>query len=165
MMRRLIALAFALWLPNAQAAELVLEPFVADTMNELRTRYAGRPFMIAFWSVTCEPCREEMRDWKTLQRRYRGVPLILVGTDGPDAQAAAREFLQRESPRAERQFMFADRHTERLRYSIDPKWRGELPRTYFYDAQHRAAARSGRLDPAWVENWLRQQTGATAASQ
>lgn len=165
MKRLLIVLALLLGTLRAQAADVVLEPFTADTMSALQTRYAGRAFVIAFWSVTCEPCRDEMRDWKTLRRSQRGVPLILVGTDGPDARDAALAFLARYSPRAERQFMFADRYTERLRYSIDPQWRGELPRTYFFDAQHRAAARSGRLDLAWVEGWLRRQAAAPAARQ
>lgn len=165
MIRRLIALAAALWTLNAPAAEPVIEPFVAETMNALRTRYAGRPFVVAFWSVTCEPCRDEMRDWKTLQRQQRGVPLILVSTDGPEDRAAALAFLKRYSPRAERQYIFADRYTERLRYAVDPQWRGELPRTYFFDARHRVEASSGRLDPAWVDAWLRRQKTAPATRQ
>jgi hypothetical protein len=58
---------------------------------------------------------------------------------------------------------FADDYAEPLRWSVDKAWHGELPRTYFFDAAHRADARSGRLDEGWVRAWLdRQGRGAGA---
>jgi hypothetical protein len=38
--------------------------------------------------------------------------------------------------------------------AIDPKWRGELPRTYLYDAQHRRVAISGVIDEEKLREWL-----------
>ncbi|MDO8343138.1 MAG: hypothetical protein Q7T48_08070, partial [Cellvibrio sp.] len=52
-------------------------------------------------------------------------------------------------------WVFADSFVERLRYEVDMQWYGELPRTYFYDAQGHALALSGKLDYAQIERWIR----------
>jgi hypothetical protein len=51
-------------------------------------------------------------------------------------------------------WIFDDEFSERVRFAVDRTWRGELPRTYLYDAAHRAEARSGKLDERWLEGWL-----------
>ena len=56
---------------------------------------------------------------------------------------------------------FADEFAERVRFSVDRSWRGELPRTYFYDAAHNADVHSGRIDMRRADAWFAQQ-GARA---
>jgi hypothetical protein len=51
-------------------------------------------------------------------------------------------------------WVFADSFLERLRYEVDTQWYGELPRTYFYDAQGHAFALSGKLDYVQTERWI-----------
>jgi len=58
---------------------------------------------------------------------------------------------------------FANAFEERVRYSIDRTWRGELPRTYLFDANHRPENRSGPAELAWIEPWLARQAKAEAA--
>ncbi|MGY8814879.1 MAG: hypothetical protein ACKVHQ_09190 [Gammaproteobacteria bacterium] len=43
---------------------------------------------------------------------------------------------------------------ERLRYSIDPDWFGELPRNYFYDANSSRIGFSGKLTEDILLEWL-----------
>ncbi|MDD5330830.1 MAG: TlpA family protein disulfide reductase, partial [Sulfuricella sp.] len=57
-------------------------------------------------------------------------------------------------------WVFADAVPERLYFEADGKWRGELPRTYLYDAAHRATAFSGKIDPAQLERWVRSNFAA-----
>ncbi|MDQ3267968.1 MAG: hypothetical protein M3P47_04480 [Pseudomonadota bacterium] len=52
-------------------------------------------------------------------------------------------------------WIFADSFVERLRYEVDTQWYGELPRTYFYDAQGYFSALSGKLVYAKIEQWIR----------
>lgn len=40
---------------------------------------------------------------------------------------------------------YADENTQKLQFSIDPKWYGELPRTYFFDKTHQREGVSGVL--------------------
>ena len=54
-------------------------------------------------------------------------------------------------------WVFADDVPERLRYAIDPAWRGELPRSYLFDAAHRRVAHSGLINEAQLRDWLKRQ--------
>ena len=53
---------------------------------------------------------------------------------------------------------FADEFVERVRFAVDKGWRGELPRTYYYDARHRVDVRSGRVDHRVVDAWFARQS-------
>jgi thiol-disulfide isomerase/thioredoxin len=139
----------------ARAAEL--RAFDAKSLEAIRASYAGKPFVLAFWSLYCEPCREEMGDWGTLQRKHPWVPIVLIATDRPDEKASVERFLADYKLGKVQTWMFADDFAERVRFSVDRKWRGELPRTYFFDAAHRAEAYSGRVSREWIDNWLVQQ--------
>lgn len=149
--------AAALLLAAAGALGAELRPFDAQSLQAIRAAQAGKPFVLAFWSVHCPPCREELAHWGAWQRRHPQVRFVLVATDEPgDRELAASALARHDLDRVET-WVVADAYVERLRWSVDPKWRGELPRTYFYDARHRAEARSGKLDAAWVEDWLAVQ--------
>jgi hypothetical protein len=134
-----------------------LRPFDAASLDAIRSAHAGKPFVLALWSVYCEPCREEMALWKVIRRKYPHVPVVLVSTDAPAERALVEKFLARNNPGRVESWAFADDFSERVRFAIDRGWRGELPRTYFFDSSHQAIARSGALDRAWVEDWLSRQ--------
>ncbi|MBX9812812.1 MAG: TlpA family protein disulfide reductase [Burkholderiales bacterium] len=161
---RVAAFGFALMftafaLPAAAAASTYeLRPFDARSLNAIREARAGRPFVLAFWSIYCEPCREEMGQWRSIQRKYPDVPILLVSTDPPEERVTVARFLSQYNPGRVETWAFADDFAERVRFAVDRTWRGELPRTYLFDAGHRPEARSGRLDRRWIENWLARQS-------
>ena len=149
-------LAAVLMLAGAvSAAEL--RPFDARSLEAIRAAHSGKPFVLAFWSVYCEPCREEMGLWKAMRRKYPDVPVVLVATDAPEDRAAVVKFLARHSPGRVESWAFADEFSERVRFAVDRSWRGELPRTYFFDASHRSLARSGVPERRWIDDWFSQQ--------
>ena len=49
---------------------------------------------------------------------------------------------------------FGSEPMERLRYSIDAKWRGEMPRTYWFTKKANGAAHSGVVTMAVAEKFL-----------
>jgi thiol-disulfide isomerase/thioredoxin len=126
-------------------------------MQAIRATHAGKPFVLAFWSVTCEPCRHEMAHWNALRKKYPNIAIVLVATDPPAERATMERFLARYNPGSVERWGFADEFVERVRYAVDPTWRGELPKTYFYDAKHRVTPRTGELDVQWVERWYAEQ--------
>jgi thiol-disulfide isomerase/thioredoxin len=140
---------------GVRAAEL--RAFDAKSMDAIRATHAGKRFVLVFWSLYCEPCREEMGQWSALQRKHPGVPFILVDTDLPQDRASVEKFLANHKLGKIETWVFADEFTERVRFSVDRKWRGELPRTYFFDAGHRFEAHSGLVSPQWIESWLVRQ--------
>jgi thiol-disulfide isomerase/thioredoxin len=157
MICRVVPGVFAMLMAFTAAASAIdIRPFDAGSMAELRAQYAGRPFVLAFWSTTCEPCRREMSLWRALKLRHPAVPVVLVAADPPGDGAAVRAFLLRFDPGPVEHRMFADPFAERVRYAVDKRWRGELPRTYFFDAAHVAEARSGLIERRWAEQWFRR---------
>ena len=144
--------ALALGFTNADAAP-PLKDFTAKSLSDIKKTAASEPFVLALWSIHCEPCLREMAQWAPLQQRYPGVRIVLVATDPPRERKKVTEMLARFDLHNVETWAFADDFEERVRYSIDPRWRGELPRTYLYDSTQHAEARSGAELP-WLEAWL-----------
>jgi hypothetical protein len=146
----------ALWITLAQAALAAppLRDFDAKSIDAIRGANAGRPFILAFWSIHCEPCLRELSQWGPLQRRHPDIRFILVATDGAAERTKVSEVLARYDVAGVQTWAFADALEERVRFAVDRTWRGELPRTYLYDRSHRFVAHSGLLDPGWLDGWL-----------
>jgi thiol-disulfide isomerase/thioredoxin len=143
---------------NVDAGEL--RDFDAKSVAAIRAAHSGQPFVLAFWSIYCEPCRDEMGQWGPLQRRHPGVPILLVATDPPRDRAMLAQLLSRHDLAGVQTWAYADEFEERVRFAVDRAWGGELPRTYLYDAAHKIQARSGPAELAWLESWLARVTAS-----
>lgn len=153
------------WLPTlllcfsatSVSADQETRPFVRGSYERIVAAHTGKPFIVSFWSLTCTNCREDLAMFGKLAKKYRNFGLVLVATD---SQEQSREIVQTlQSYRLERaeSWVFADSYAERLRFEVDKKWYGELPRTYFYDARGRVVTSlSGVLDHAQTERWIRE---------
>lgn len=138
----------------AGAAGFEPRPFTADSFKKIRAEYEGEPFLLGLWSVTCPPCMQELEMLGRLRERMPDLPLVLVSTDHIRHRDRAEDFLVRYGLEDMRSWMFAGDHSAELRYSIDPQWYGELPRSYFFDADHQPEAHSGVLTREQVRTWL-----------
>lgn len=148
-----LILLSALILP---AAAQELKPFVADSLKEIAAARQGKPFILGMWSLTCTHCREELALLSGLLKKHPDLDLVLVATDTPEESEAISATLRQSGLGGVEAWVFADPFVERLRFKIDPKWHGELPRTYLYDYSHKAQAFSGKLDPLRFEQWLKK---------
>ena len=149
-----VALLLGTALAQVQAQAGELRGFGVGSFEEIRRVNAGRPHIVAFWSNTCPPCVEEMPVWRDLLRNRPDVALSLVSTDGPPDAVAVRQRLAELGLGQHPSWIFADERVEKLRYTIDRGWRGELPRTYLFDAQGRMEVVTGRVEARWLEEWL-----------
>lgn len=131
-----------------------LRAFEPGSLQAIREAHVGRPFVLALWSVYCEPCRAEMTTLGRFKAEYPQAAMVLVSIDPPDELPAVQRMLAQYAPVGAETWAFADAFAERLRYAVDPRWRGELPRTYFYDAEHRVSAVSGSVDAATLSAWM-----------
>lgn len=159
-MMRISIFAMICFVLPLMASATELRPFDVKSIGAVRAAHAGKPFILAFWSITCDPCRKEMKLWGPLQRKYPDLPIVLVATDAPADHAAVSAFLARHDLPGIETWAFADDFSERIRFAVDRKWRGELPRTYFFDSVHRAEGRSGAIDERAIEDWLKRQAVA-----
>ncbi len=153
-MRRLwLVLLFACATGASAAGELL--PFTAETLAQIKTRYAGRPFVLTMWSLNCHYCAKELATLGKLMRPGNQLPVVIVSTDTPDDEPEIRAALGRHGLGQLDTWVFADAVPERLHRAIDPAWRGELPRTYLFDAAHRGQVHSGLLEHKRIADWLR----------
>lgn len=131
-----------------------LRPFSRDSRIAIEQSHAGKPFVLAFWSVDCAYCPAELKHLDALVRERPDIQLVLVSTDGaamqPQASARLAELLP--ASQAER-WIFAGDDPDRLYFAVDRKWHGELPRAYFYDGAGGVRGMSGQVAPSWLDTW------------
>lgn len=144
----------ALVLSSAPLEAREPKPFVAGSHTEIRATYAGRAFILAFWSLDCPHCHEELALFGQLRERDPALPVVLVATDSPEQGEAIATVLARYGLADVESWVFADAFSERLRFEVDPRWRGELPRTYLF-GPHGVRAVSGRITEEEIEVWRR----------
>jgi thiol-disulfide isomerase/thioredoxin len=133
-----------------------VRPFQPGSRSAIEQAHAGKPLVLAFWSLDCVYCPAEIRHIDALVRRHPDIRWVLVNVDGAEFKAEAEKKLAEWLPqgRAER-WIFAGNDPERLYFSVDRKWHGELPRTYFYDGKGGVQGRSGRMGSSWLVEWAR----------
>lgn len=131
----------------------VLRPLHPGSFANLVAARRGQPFLLVLWSITCVPCRDEFALLRQMRSEYPALPLVIIGTDDiADADLAVRG-LRDFGMEGEENWIFAA-DAQVLRHEIDPDWYGELPRAYFYAADHRRDGVSGRLPRSRIERWL-----------
>lgn len=151
-MKRFLPGLLLLFTMTAAAADF--RPFGRDSRAAIEQRHAGKPFVLAFWSVDCAYCPAELKQLGALVRERPDIKLVLVNTDGAELQTQAEARLAKILPatQAER-WIFVDDDADRLYFAVDRQWHGELPRSYFYDGTDKVRSLSGQADALWLKNW------------
>lgn len=138
----------------ARAQQDNFKPFTADSFAEIKASFAGQEFLVGLWSVDCPPCLVELDMMGELLELNPDLPFVLISTDPIGERESAVEFLEDFGLARIESWMFADSFTERLRFSVDPGWYGELPRSYFFDSNHQQQSHSGIMTPELLESWF-----------
>lgn len=141
----------ALWLASAAGA--------ADFVELDRKRAAALtdpaahrvPTVVALWSLECVHCKKNLARLAALARAEAGVRLITVAVQAPEPGLG--EPLERLAVPGER-YAYGPDAPEALAYALDPRWRGELPRTLLFDGRGGAVAHSGVLGEAQMRGAL-----------
>ena len=135
----------------AQAAQAapVLQAFEPDSLVRILEKQKGKPFVLILWSLDCEYCQASLQVLSREKRRDKNLRVVTLSTDpAGDAQAAALMRKRLASlGMASDAWAFGAAPAEQLRYVVDPRWHGEMPRSYWFDAQGGKVAYSGVLTP------------------
>ncbi len=151
----LLSVIVSCWLvASASAQEDNFLPFTNDSFAKIKADFAGQEFLVGLWSVDCPPCLVELDMMGELLKANPDLPFVLISTDPLEERVEASEFLEDFELAGRESWMFADSFTERLRYTIDPNWFGELPRSYFFDANHEMQSHSGIMTRELLESWF-----------
>ena len=131
-------------------------PFDMNTRKVIEKRYIDQPLIISFWSIDCPYCIDDLKKLGKALSKNTNVQLITVCVDGKESANKAERILSQANLPQHEQYQYAEVDEDRLRYSIDPNWYGELPRTYFYDAMHQVTPLSGKISKAFLNKWLKK---------
>jgi thiol-disulfide isomerase/thioredoxin len=140
------------------ATEGELRPFKRGSWQEIRRTHATQPIVVHFWGLTCGPCRIEMPKWGRLLQERPDLKLIAIDADLiPNEASLVSEMLAKTGLASAENWMFADDFVERLRFEINPRWRGEIPMTLLIARDGKITTIEGMADPAQVRAWLDAQ--------
>jgi thiol-disulfide isomerase/thioredoxin len=152
---KLKILLFLLFFSNFSFAYEFI-PFEIDTRKAIEAKYLNQPLIISFWSIDCPYCIDDLKKLGKALTKNTKVKLVTVCVDGKEsAKKAERVLNQAHLPEHER-YQYAEADEDKLRYSIDPAWYGELPRTYFYDVNHQITPLSGKISNSFLGTWLKK---------
>lgn len=132
-----------------------VRPFVAGSLAGILAQRQGRPFVLVFWSSSCGYCPAELKALSVIRKANPKLGVVLVSADTPEEAPLAAKLAAKYGLGKAEQWIFADEMEERLRFDIDPRWHGELPRTHFYDREHRTEVISGIVPQQKLLAWVK----------
>jgi thiol-disulfide isomerase/thioredoxin len=154
-MKRAAPLLGAMLLASlAVAAEPAIHSFGPGSFAQIAAGAGGKPQVVMVWSLDCSYCEPSFEALAQAQRR--GLKVVTIATDpadDPDAALLIRKKLAKSGLHAET-WAFGPAPAEQLRHAIDPKWRGEMPRSYWFDGKGQVRAYSGLIDAERVARML-----------
>lgn len=151
--RFFVLLPLLAWLTPSPAATAP-QFFQADSLPKIVQARQGKPFLLVLWSLDCSVCMKELDTWSGLLKKQPKLNLVLVSTDAPELAGEAAAVLEMRGLGAAEAWIFAEGDSPELRYAVDPSWYGELPRSYFYEADGQRRGVSGAIDEAELNAWV-----------
>lgn len=132
-----------------------LQGFNANSLASIAQANHGKPYVLLFWSMDCPYCIDEMKAMKAALTGRQALKIITVCVDESESSVVLNKVLDQANIPLDDRWQFAEDDSERLRYTIDATWQGELPRSYFYDREHRVKAWSGKPSVGWFSDWIK----------
>lgn len=165
MSRKLLCILLALfgWMSGAARAQPSLAPFEPDSYARILAQQKGKPFVLILWSLDCVYCQASLKALAQEKRRNKGLNIVTLATD-PLGEAQSEALLRARLGAlglTAQAWAFGAASPEQLRYGIDPKWHGEMPRSYWFDARGVRLAYSGVLSEEVIRR-LAAPAGASA---
>lgn len=154
MNRFLAAAALALLSHAAHAAEPI-QAFGPESFRQIVAGKAGKPFVVMVWSLDCAYCAQSFEALSEAKKKH-GLDVVTIATDPADDPESARLIAGKLSAYrlTGNAWAFGSAPPEQLRYAIDPKWRGELPRSYWFGSDGKMVAHSGTVSKERVSAYI-----------
>lgn len=149
-----LCLTFISICSSAYAAEAKLKTFDKGSYQQILTDYKDKPFVLIIWSITCSSCLKEMAFISELNKQQPELNLVMLTVDDMSVSSQIEEILNKHQLTDLDNWVFAEDNSAKLRFEIDPSWYGELPRTYFFNAEHERTGISGVLNEEKYQSLL-----------
>lgn len=119
--------------------------FTSGSYQQILAENADQPFMLVIWSINCSSCLKDMALLNNIHKGRPELKIIMLAADELSATEQVQQILEKNQLSDIENWVYAEDNTQKLQYEIDPKWYGELPRTYFFDKAHQRTGVSGVL--------------------
>jgi thiol-disulfide isomerase/thioredoxin len=143
-----LVILLALLNNQVQAEQPSLKPFTTGSYQQILANNANQPFMLVVWSITCSSCLKDMPLLSRIHQKKPELKIIMLAADDISETDQIQAILKKNQLSDIENWGYADENTQKLQFSIDQKWYGELPRTYFFDKIHQREGVSGVLSEA-----------------
>lgn len=153
-----LLLVLMLTFMNVTGAAESIRPFTLGSLAQVLGAREGKPFVLVLWSLDCQYCPTELKMLSELKRSHPKLDVVLIATDTVNDMPQLNSRTESYGMGKVEQWVFAEDMPERLRFEIDRRWYGEVPRTYFYDQKHQREAKTGLISKKFVEDWLARNT-------
>ena len=144
-MVKIILICSLLLSTSVYAEQLDIKLFQKDSYQQILSDYKNQPLVLILWSVTCSSCLAEMELIQQIHQQNPKLNIIMLSVDGPEFHQEMAQIIKQEKLFEIEHWGFSEDNSPALRYAIDNRWYGELPRTYFFDRQHNKTGISGVL--------------------
>ncbi|MCX7088636.1 MAG: hypothetical protein NTV00_11355 [Methylococcales bacterium] len=135
-----------------------LKTFTHNSYQQLLKTHKNQAFALIIWSINCPICLAEMSVLSELHLRHPSLNLVMLATDDHSAAEQIRLYLEQYELTDLEQWQFITVNNNALRTEIDPNWRGEVPRSYFFDRSGRRTGITGFISLADFKTLLTKQT-------
>lgn len=139
---------------ESQLAEI--HPFIKGSFAQIQAQNTGKPFLVVFWSETCTYCMEELAMLGELQKKYPDSNLVVIATDAFLDEKIVWRTLAEQGLRLSDTWVFGEYFPELIYRDVDKGWRGELPLTFFIDAQGKQHKHLGIVEEEALRAWFEQ---------
>lgn len=127
------------------SASVSLKAFELGSFEQIVTDKNQQDHLVILWSFDCPPCITELEKISELHQQFPDYQLTLINTDAVEEQLRVKKILQQFDLAGLDNWGFANDDEEKLRYDIDPRWYGDLPRSYFFPLQGKIKRLRGAL--------------------
>jgi peroxiredoxin len=146
---------------------VTIEPLDEAALTKLVNNDTDQWLLINVWATYCIPCVQELPEFVTMNRMYRGrnVRIVTISLDDPEQVEGAKRALEHGHV-ALTNYISALPSPDRLADLLDAQWRGALPHTVLDAPGGKVVYRAeGEIKPLEVRRAIVEQIGRTYANR
>lgn len=136
---------------TAPAMSTNVEPIDLAGLKDLISKPKDKPLLVNFWATFCDPCRDEFPDLVKIDREFRPKALDFVTVsldDMTNLKTDVPKFLAQMKATMPA-YLLNVSDPEPAINAVDPKWQGDLPATFLYNAKGEVVFKAfGRVNTA-----------------